>query len=51
MTEKKKQIEKKYEYILIVKCEECGRTTKLIGPCVKCGNLTFVRVYKVLEIE
>lgn len=49
MVKNKKDNEKKYHYILIILCKECGKEAETIGPCVKCGNLTFFREYKAVE--
>jgi len=49
MPRKKKETEKKYVYNLIINCKECGTVSEEIGPCVKCGNMTFVRTYEAVE--
>lgn len=49
MAARKKQSEKKYVYNLIVNCKECGTVAESIGPCVKCGNMTFSRTYEAVE--
>ena len=51
MVNKKKKEVKEYKYILIINCQECGTIAETIGPCIKCGNLTFIRVYKAQEIK
>jgi len=51
MAKDKKDNEKKYHYILKYVCEECRTEVELLGPCVKCGNLTFVRIYVVEETK
>jgi len=51
MPQKKKDKEKEYKYILLVKCEECGTVAEFIGPCVKCENMTFNRTYKAVEVK
>lgn len=49
MPDKKKNSEKKYNYILIMRCQKCNTEAEFIGPCIKCGNLTFMRNYVVKE--
>ncbi len=51
MSIKKEEVLKEYSQILLIKCEECGTIAESTAPCIKCKNTTFLRVYKVVEIE
>jgi len=51
MDKKETKETKKYGQVLIIKCEECGTISESTAPCIKCKNKTFLRVYKVVEVE
>jgi len=51
MPAKKKEENTKYRYILVIECTECGTKAVNVGPCVKCGNTSFHRIYEVEEIK
>ncbi len=51
MVKKKEPVAKKYIYELIIICNECGTVPESIGPCVKCGNITFVRTYEAVAAD
>ena len=51
MAKEKKVKEKIYKYRVVIQCEKCKAVADIIGPCIECGNRTFVRIYVVDEIE
>ena len=48
MAKEKKEKEKKYQYVCIVQCKNCGLVPEEIGPCKDCKSDTFERVYQVV---
>ncbi len=51
MAKQKKNEEKKYKYIMNVICKECGTIVEVPGPCSKCKNEVFERVYLIQEVK
>lgn len=49
MANKAKVPEKKYHYILQLLCTECGTVPEKVGPCPKCGSMSFIRHYIAKE--
>jgi len=50
VVEKKEKVQKKYNFVQIIKCEKCLTIAEIPGPCVKCGNEIFIVRLKVQEI-
>lgn len=50
MADKKKKINKNYNFRQIIICEKCGKVANIPGPCIECGNITFITKLKAQEI-
>ncbi len=46
-----KKKEKKYTFVPVIKCAECGAISTSTVPCEDCGKMVFKQVLELREIE